>query len=99
MTIGFIAFHYPHPSHRDEMIDRVEHAVAVINAQPGCLGAECWLTDTSDGEAVVSSARWESAAARDAAFAAARDAGADFRFDEREVRPRLIWDLTTPTRR
>jgi len=78
------------------MIDRIEHVIDLITAQPGCLGAECWLTDTTDGEAVVSSARWDSDAARDAGLAAARGAGADFHFDEREARPRQRWDLTSP---
>jgi quinol monooxygenase YgiN len=91
MQVGLVAFHYPRPEHRAEMLGRVHHAAEVIGAAPGCLGVDCWIGE--DGAAIVTTGKWESQQAFTASFAAARAAGVDFTFDEREVRPREIFRL------
>jgi hypothetical protein len=58
---------------------------------PGCLGVDCWLG--KDG-AIVTTGKWESEQAFTAGVAAARDAGVDFTYDEREARPREIFRLS-----
>jgi hypothetical protein len=78
-------FHYPSHEFHDEMLRRVGQAAEFIASSPGCLEADCWLTE--DGQAIVSTGQWESEEAFRAGFAAARAAGIDFRYDEREVRP------------
>ena len=94
MKVGLVAFHYPSREFRDEMLRRVGQAAEFIASSPGCLEADCWLTE--DGRAIVSTGQWESEEAYRASFAAARAAGIDFRYDEREVRPREIFRLATP---
>ena len=94
MMDGFIAIHYPHRAHHDEFVFRVKHAADVMRSTPGCLAADCWVTPT--GEAVISVARWESEAARLASMATAKAAGVDFRYDDREARPREIFVLRRP---
>lgn len=54
-------------------------------ATPGCLAAECWLSE--DHQAVVTVGQWESEQAMMAGFAAVRTTGVDFDYDERESRP------------
>jgi heme-degrading monooxygenase HmoA len=95
MTVGFVAIHYPHASHREDFISRVHHVAGVLRSTPGCLGADCWVA--VEGDAVVSTAQWESEEAEASSFAAAKAAGADFAFDEREVRPREIFRLVSPS--
>jgi heme-degrading monooxygenase HmoA len=94
MKVGLVAFHYPSREFHDEMLRRVGQAAEFIASSPGCLEADCWLTE--DGQAIVSTGQWESEEAFRAGFAAARAAGIDFRYDEREVRPREIFRLATP---
>jgi quinol monooxygenase YgiN len=96
VTVGFLAIHYPHPSHHDDFISRVQHAVEVLRSTPGCLSADCWLPET--GESVVSTAQWESEAAQASSLAIAKAAGVDFDYDEREVRPREIFGLVSSLR-
>lgn len=91
MTVGFVGVHYPQPEHFDDFIARVDQAVEVLQATPGCLSAACWVTD--DGDAVVSTARFESDEALTASFAAAVEAGVDFAYDERERLPRQVLTL------
>ena len=91
MKVGLVAFHYPSPEFHDEMLRRVGQAAEFIARTPGCLAADCWLS--AEPEAVVSTGQWESEEAYRASFAAARAAGIDFRYDEREVRPRDIFRL------
>ena len=43
MQVGLVAFHYPSPEFRAEMLKRVRRAGEVIEAMPGCLGLDCWL--------------------------------------------------------
>lgn len=92
MQVGLVAFHYPRPEYRAQMLSRVRHAAEVIGAMPGCLEADCWLG--KDGTAIVTTGKWESEQAFTAGFAAARDAGVDFIYDEREARPREIFRLS-----
>ena len=94
MTVGFLAIHYPHASHRDEFIARVQHAVEVLRSTPGCLAADCWVAVT--GDAVVSTAQFDSEGAQASSFATAKAAGVDFDYDERERRPREIFQLVVP---
>ena len=94
MTIGFVAIHYPRIAHREEFISRVQQAAEVMRPTPGCLSAECWVTVA--GDAVVSTAQWESEEAMGSSFAVARAAGVDFDYDEREARPREIFRLVQP---
>jgi quinol monooxygenase YgiN len=93
MKIGFVAIHYPHISHREEFISRVQQAAEVMRPTPGCLSADCWVTVA--GDAVVSTAQWESEEALVSSFATARAAGVDFDYDERESRPREIFRLVS----
>jgi hypothetical protein len=58
---------------------------------PECLSVGFWTT--IDGDAVVSTGRWESIEALTASFASARDAGVDFSYDERECRPCQVFKL------
>ena len=92
MQVGLVAFHYPRPEYRAQMMSRVRRAAEVIEAMPGCLGVDCWLG--KDGTAIVTTGKWESEQAYIAGFAAARDAGVDFTYDEREARPREIFRLS-----
>jgi heme-degrading monooxygenase HmoA len=91
MQVGLVAFHYPRPAYRAQMISRVQRAAEFIEATPGCLGVDCWLTE--DGTAIVTTGKWESEQTFAAGFAAARAAGVDFTYDEREARPREIFRL------
>ncbi|MFD5096637.1 antibiotic biosynthesis monooxygenase family protein [Amycolatopsis thailandensis] len=93
MTVGFVATHYPHADHHDEFVARVRRVAGVLSSTPGCLGAECWVT--AAGDAVVSIARWESAAAQAASMQALGSADVDVAFDDREVRPREIVQLVS----
>jgi heme-degrading monooxygenase HmoA len=92
MQVGLVAFHYPRSEFRGEMMTRIRQAAEVIEAMPGCLGVDCWLGE--DGTAIVTTGKWESKQAFIAGFAAARDAGVDFTYDEREARPREIFRLS-----
>ncbi len=91
MQVGMVAFHYPSPEYRDQMLGRVQQACGFIGASPGCLAVDCWLTE--DGTSIVSTGKWESEAALKAGFAAARAGGVDFTYDDRETRPREIYRL------
>jgi heme-degrading monooxygenase HmoA len=92
MKVGLVAFHYPRSEFRAEMMSRIRQAADVIEAMPGCLGVDCWLGE--DGTAIVTTGKWESEKAYKAGFAAAREAGVDFTYDEREARPREIHRLS-----
>lgn len=93
MKVALVAFHYPHPEYRDEMISRVRQAADVMAAAPGCLAADCWVSE--DGQAVVTIGQWESQQALTAGFAAVRTAGVDFDHDERESRSRDVFKLVS----
>ena len=93
MKVGMVALYYPHPEHRDEMIARVRQAAEAMAATPGCLAADCWVSE--DGQAVVTTGKWESQRALTAGFAAVRTAGVDFDYDKRESRPRDVFRLVS----
>lgn len=93
MKVGFVAIHYPHTSHREEFISRVQRAAEVMRPTPGCLSADCWVT--AAGDAVVSTAQWVSEEALTSSISTARAAGVDFNHDERESRPREILRLVS----
>lgn len=98
MKVGLVAVHYPRDGERANLLARVQHAVDVIRSTSGCLGADCWWTAARD--AVVSTGQWESRAAMNASFAAARADGVDFDYDARESRPRQVFRLeSTETER
>ncbi|MEU8890039.1 antibiotic biosynthesis monooxygenase [Streptomyces sp. NPDC048442] len=90
-TVGFVAFHYPHPEHFEDFVGRAHQVGDSLRAAPGCLSAEVWATP--DGDAVVTTGRFESEEAFRAAFAAARGLGETVAFDERELKPRQIFTL------
>jgi quinol monooxygenase YgiN len=91
MTFGFVAFHYPRPEHFEEFVGRTHTVRDTLQARPGCLSAEVWATP--DGDAVVTTGRFESQEALEQAFAVARGLGAAVEFDEREQKPRQIFTL------
>jgi quinol monooxygenase YgiN len=93
MKMGLVAIHYPHPPHYEEFISRVRQVVEIIRQTPGCLSADCWVTVA--GDAVISTAQWESEEALTSSFAAAKAAGADLTYDERESRPRDVYRLVS----
>lgn len=90
MKVGMVGDHYPHVEHREEFIARVQRVAEAFRQTPGCLSADCWVTD--DG-AVVSTVQWESEDAYQASFAAIMESGLDLDYDERESRPREIRQL------
>ncbi|MGI8695738.1 MAG: hypothetical protein ACR2JQ_03690 [Mycobacteriales bacterium] len=92
MSIGWVAFHYPKPEYRDDMIRRVHAAAQVLIEVPGCPDVHCW--ETVEIGAIVASGRWESNEARQAGFAAAREAGVDFDYDDRQLRPWEVFHLS-----
>ncbi|PBC80348.1 MULTISPECIES: antibiotic biosynthesis monooxygenase [unclassified Streptomyces] len=91
MPVGFVAFHYPRPEYVEEFTDRVHKAAEFLRPRPGCLSVECWAT--TDGEAIVTTGRFESEEALQAAFAGALESGVIVDADEREVRPRQFFTL------
>ncbi|GAA0252116.1 hypothetical protein GCM10010492_60740 [Saccharothrix mutabilis subsp. mutabilis] len=93
MQYGMVAFHYPHPAHREDFLGRVRQVADVFRAVPGCLSAEGWFAP--DSGAVVSVVRWESEEAFQAGFAAVRTADVDVAFDDRESKPREIHRLVS----
>jgi quinol monooxygenase YgiN len=94
MTIGFVGFHYPHPEHFEEFVGRVCQVAEILRSQPGCLSAHPWVTaDSADG-AVVSTVEFETQDALNTAFAASREQiGPLTVFDERERKPRQVFNL------
>ncbi|MFD1931281.1 antibiotic biosynthesis monooxygenase family protein [Nonomuraea mangrovi] len=86
MKVGMVASHYPHASYREEFVSRVHQVAEEFRRTPGCLSAECWLSE----DAVISIVRWESEEAFAASLTAVQAAGLDLAYDERESRPREI---------
>ncbi|MEU5868375.1 MULTISPECIES: antibiotic biosynthesis monooxygenase family protein [unclassified Nonomuraea] len=86
MNVAMIAKHYPQAAYREEFVGRVRKVAEAFRGMPGCLSAECWLSE----DAVVSIVRWESDEAFAASLAALGTADVDVAFDEREARPREI---------
>ena len=76
MAIGLVAFHYPRPEYREQMIQRVRQAAEVMAGVPGCLDVACWSAEATG--AVVTTGKWESRDALASGFRAVRAAGVDF---------------------
>jgi quinol monooxygenase YgiN len=75
MKAGLIAFHYPHPDHQAEMVPLVRRAAEVMAPTPGCLAAQCRVSQ--DDQAVVTTSQWDSEHGLAPSFAAVRTAGVD----------------------
>jgi heme-degrading monooxygenase HmoA len=90
VSVGLVAFHYPKPEYRDELVQRVRRAAEVMATVPGCLDVGCWHEEATG--AVVTTGKWESKDALRAGFAAV--AAADVDYDERESRPREVFNLS-----
>lgn len=83
-----LAFHYPKPEYRDQMVKRIERASAVMATQPGFLAADCWIDE--DGDAVVAVGTFDSKEQWLAAMQVITAADVDFEFDAREREPRRV---------
>jgi heme-degrading monooxygenase HmoA len=92
VSVGLVAFHYPQPQYRDELVRRVRRAAEVMATVPGCLEVDCWQEDATG--AVVTTGKWESKDAIRAGFAAVAAAKVDFDYDDRESRPREVFNLS-----
>jgi hypothetical protein len=93
MSFRLIAFHHPTRQHHDEMLGRMTRASEIMRRALGCIDAEVWREQGSG--APVSTAKFES---RDACMAAlqATAKATDIQFDEREERPREVYNLVDP---
>ena len=89
-----VAFHYPKPEHRQEMVARLRRAAQFCKTTPGCLDADSWIEESGDG--VVATGTWESKEQCQRAFAGMTQAGIDWQYDHREARPRLVYSLVEP---
>jgi heme-degrading monooxygenase HmoA len=92
VSVGLVAFHYPKPEHRDELVQRLRRAAKVMATVPGCLDVGCWQEDATG--AVVTTGKWESKDALRAGFAAVAAANVDIDYDDRESRPREVFSLS-----
>ncbi|HMA71507.1 MAG TPA: antibiotic biosynthesis monooxygenase [Xanthobacteraceae bacterium] len=93
MSYRIVAFHYPKPQFRDELLQRLVSAAEIIKAAPGCIDVEVWKEQAR--HALVSTAKFDS---RDSCMSALRTTAqaTDIQFDEREERAREIYDLVEP---
>ncbi len=94
MALGLVAFHYPKPEHRDELLERMRAAAEVMRAVEGCTDASVW--EMREGAALVSTGTFASEEAWTQAVRAVLEAGVDFEYDERESRPRDLYFLAEP---
>jgi quinol monooxygenase YgiN len=94
MTLGLVAFHYPKPEHRDELVQRMRAAAEVMRTVDGCSDASVW--ETRETAALVSTGTFASDEAWARAVRAVLEAGVDFEYDERESRPRDLYFLVQP---
>jgi quinol monooxygenase YgiN len=88
MTVRVLAFHYPAPEHRAEMVERIQRAVEVMRSAPGFIDADCWLEE--DGDAVVATGTFESKEQWLQTVRSVAAADIDFDYDERELKPRQV---------
>ena len=91
MAFGIVAFHYPKDEYREELIQRVGQAAAVMAAVPGCIEALCWREEATG--AIVATGKWETQEDCMASFRAVAESNVDFDYDERELRPREVFNL------
>ena len=92
MTAGFVGLHYPRPEHFEEFVERVHRVADWFRSAPGARSVEVWAT--TDDDAVVSIARFDSEEALRAAFTGARELS-EAVFDDRERKPRRIIPLVS----
>ena len=88
MAVRVLAFHYPEPEHRAEMVERITRAIEVMRACPGFLEADCWLEE--DGDAVVAIGTFASKEQWLQAMTSVASADIDFDYDDRERQPRQV---------
>jgi heme-degrading monooxygenase HmoA len=88
----FMAFHYPKPEYRDDLLRWIQRVGAALRAQPGLLELADF-DDAANGR-IIAVSIWESAvhfrAAREKAFASL---GEDTPYDLWETRPLEIYTL------
>jgi quinol monooxygenase YgiN len=94
MAMGLVAFHYPKPEHREELLRRMRAAAEVMRTVDGCLDASVW--GVRDSEAIVSTGTFVSEEGWAEAVQAVLEAQVDFDYDERELRPRDVYFLLQP---
>src|SRR5690348_8705262 len=92
MRYLFMAFHYPRPEYRTELIQHIQHVGAALRAQPGLLE----LADFDDPASgrIVAISIWESAEAfRVGRQRAMASLGAEPPYDLWETRPLEVFTL------
>jgi quinol monooxygenase YgiN len=94
MAFGLVAFHYPRPEHREELVRRMRAAAEVMRTVEGCVDASVW--ETRESGALVSTGTFASEEVWTQAVRAVFDAGVDFDYDEREMRRRDVYLLLPP---
>ena len=92
MSVGLVAFHYPKPEYRGELVRRVRHPAELMATIPGCLDVSCGQDEATG--AVATTGKWESKDALRAGFAAVAAAHVDFDYDGRESRLREVFNLS-----
>jgi len=94
MALGLVAFHHPSPEHRDGLVQRMRASAEVMRTVEGCVDVSVWAT--RDGGVLVSMGTFASEEAWTEAVQAVLEAGIDFEYDEREMRPRDVYLLVQP---
>lgn len=91
MTFTFMAFHYPRPEHREDLLRGMAAFGAVLGTLPGLIEAGAW--EEEGRSRIVAISRWESRAAFEAAGPVMAAALADTPFDEWEEREAELFYL------
>lgn len=94
MALGVVAFHYPKPEHRDELVRRLAAAAEVMATTEGCVDVAYW--EERETGVLVSTGTFTSDDAWSRAVEAVLAANVDFAYDEREARPRDVYFLVEP---
>ena len=94
MAFAVVAFHYPKPEHRQELIRRLAAAVEVMATAEGCVDVAYWAERESG--ALVATATFTSEDGWSRALEAVLAAEVDFAYDERESQPRDVYFLVEP---
>jgi heme-degrading monooxygenase HmoA len=79
----FMVFHYPEPSHRDELLRGMAETASLFDGRPGFIEAGPWVEEGTDR--VIGISRWESREAFEAVGLEIRPAD---EVVEGETRPR-----------
>lgn len=94
MTYGFVAYHYPAAEHFEEFLGHCHQVADTARGKPGCLSVQVWVT--SDGDAVVSTAEFESEEAFQGLAEAGREMGATpDGLSDLEIKPRQVQFLVS----